>query len=288
MLLILCAAICSVLVSIVLKRYLAQGLNVTAIIVWNYVLASILCFLWFKPDIAHLNPSIVPWWLILILGVLLPSIFFALSKSLQHAGLIKTEIAQRISVVLSILAAYLIFNESMSILKIFGFVLGVISVVFIILNKHGQSNQTVSNKATIALVAVWVGYALVDILLKYNTKLGLGFALSLNLIFVFAFILSFFTALFVARQQLFKAQNIMAGLVIGVLNFSNIAFYVNAHRSLHESPAIVFASMNILVVVLGALSGLFLFKEKLTLRLSLSLITAVVAVLCLMLAMQLK
>ncbi|MBF7687296.1 DMT family transporter [Acinetobacter rathckeae] len=286
MLLILCAALCSVCVSVILKKYLVQGLSVISIITWNYVIASVLCFLWFKPDIVHLTPQNVPWWLIVLLGALLPSIFFALSKSLQHAGMIKTEIAQRLSVVLSILAAYLVFNESMSVLKACGFGLGVMAIVLMILQKNSTSQPTISNKGIWALVAVWVGYALVDILLKYNTRLGLGFAISLNLIFVFACVLSLLTALMKARGQLLKPQNILAGLVIGTLNFSNIAFYVNAHRALHDSPAIVFASMNILVVVIGALCGVVVFKEKLTPRLSISVVMAVVAVLCLMLAMK--
>ncbi|SDB87220.1 DMT family transporter [Acinetobacter boissieri] len=286
MLLIFLAALCSVGVSLIVKKYLSQGLNILAIITWNYAVASLLCFLWFKPDMAHLIPQNVPWWLIVLLGALLPSIFFALSKSLQHAGMIKTEIVQRLSVVLSILAAYIVFNESMSALKFCGFTIGVVAVVLMVLQKTSMSQPNLSSKGIWALVAVWVGYALVDILLKYNSRLGLGFAISLNLIFVFAGMLSLLATFIKAKKQLLKWQNICAGLIVGMLNFANIALYVNAHRALHDSPAIVFASMNILVVVFGVMSGVVLFKEKLTPRLSLSVTMAIVAVLCLMLAMK--
>lgn len=286
MLLILCAAICSVSVSIALKKYLKQNLNAVAIITWNYVVASICCYFWFQPKFEHLTTQYIPWWLILLLGGLLPTIFFALSKSLDHAGMIKTEIAQRLSVVLSILAAYLVFNESLSVLKVCGFVIGVIAVLLMILQKASISQPSLSYKGVGALLAVWVGYALVDILLKYNARLGGGFAISLNLIFIFAGVLSLLATLLKAKEQLLKPNNMSAGVIIGGLNFANIAFYVNAHRALHDSPAIVFASMNILVVILGAVCGVFLFKEKLTPRLSLSIIMAVVAVLCLMWAMK--
>ena len=47
-------------------------------IAWNYASASLLCYLWFKPDIQHISIQHTPWWLIAALGVILPSIFYAL------------------------------------------------------------------------------------------------------------------------------------------------------------------------------------------------------------------
>ncbi|MDR3409475.1 MAG: EamA/RhaT family transporter, partial [Formivibrio sp.] len=44
----------------------------------------------------------------------------------------------------------------------------------------------------------------------------------------------------------------------------NILFYVQAHRALPTQPAVVFASMNIGVVVLGTLAGVFAFGERLS------------------------
>lgn len=285
MLFIFCASLCSVAVSIIIKKYLAQGLSIQTIITWNYFIASLLCLIWFKPNFIHLTLQNVHWWAIILLSVLLPSTFFALSQSLQHMGMVKTEIAQRLSVVLSVFAAYFIFNESMSLLKICGFVIGVIAVVLMILQKTSNAQPSISYRRGWVLVAVWVGYALVDVLLKYNSRLGLGFAISLNLIFVFAGLISLLVTLIKAKHELLKWPNIWAGLIVGVLNFANIAFYINAHQVLHDSPAIVFASMNILVVIIGVISGVFLFSEKLTPRLASSVIMAVVAVLCLMLTM---
>ncbi len=47
-------------------------------IAWNYASASLLCYWWFKPDIQHISIQHTPWWLIVALGVILPSIFYAL------------------------------------------------------------------------------------------------------------------------------------------------------------------------------------------------------------------
>ena len=59
-------------------------------------------------------------------------------------------------------------------------------------------------------------------------------------------------------------KNLAAGLLLGAINFGNILFYVQAHRALPGQPAVVFASMNIGVVVLGTLVGVFAFREPLS------------------------
>src|SRR5690606_13702575 len=116
--LIFAAALCSVVVSILLKVAKNRGLSPIYMISWNYATASLLCFCWFKPDIQHISPSQSPCVLILALGILLPSVFLFLAKALDSAGILKTEIAQRLSVVLSLAAAYFIFQEQFSQLKI--------------------------------------------------------------------------------------------------------------------------------------------------------------------------
>jgi drug/metabolite transporter (DMT)-like permease len=72
------------------------------------------------------------------LGFLLPSVFLFLAKSLQYAGIVKTEMAQRLSVILSLLAAYFIFQEHFNQLKIVGIGLGLAAVMCIILAKASK------------------------------------------------------------------------------------------------------------------------------------------------------
>ena len=279
--LILAAACCSVIVSILLKFAKAQGFDALHMIVWNYASASVLCFLWFKPDLQHVSIINTPWWLIIALGVLLPSVFLCLAKSLQYAGIVKTEIAQRLSVVLSLLAAFFIFQEQFNTLKIIGIVLGVFAVLSLLFShQHDKTGQSSTKQAMLYLALVWFGYALIDVLLKYTTGLGLQFAVALNLMFICAFILSL-AYIAMTTKTVGNRKNILAGMGLGLLNFANIALYVKAHMLLKDTPAIVFAGMNILVVVLGAFSGLIIFKEKLTLTTALGLTLGLASVICL-------
>ncbi|ENW89426.1 MULTISPECIES: DMT family transporter [Acinetobacter] len=280
--LILAAAICSVVVSILLKVAKNRGYSPLQMISWNYASASVLCFWWFQPNVQQLSLTETPWLLILALGVLLPSVFLFLAKALQTAGILKTEIAQRLSVVLSLTAAYFIFQELFNSLKIVGIALGIAAVLCILYSHRGGASSAQAGMLYLALV--WVGYALIDVLLKYTTGLGLQFALVLNLMFICAFILSLGYIL-IQHKSWGSGKNIVAGLILGMLNFANIAFYVKAHMALKDSPAVVFAGMNILVVILGVISGLLFFKEKLKPSTAIGLGLGIISVMCLAYAM---
>lgn len=300
--LILAAALCSVCVSILFKLCKQRGIDSMQMLMWNYVIASTLCWIWFKPDFSHLSMSNTPWWIIILLALLLPSIFLILGQSLQRAGMIKTEIAQRLSVVLSVLAAYLLFQEKFNLLKLCGLALGIAAVLSLVGSTQtrlvpdpalviSKPNTGVAkrpslllNSASLSLLLVWVGYAVVDILLKYTSSLGLQFAVTLNLTFILACAVCLSVVL--VKKSLWRMHAIGAGLLLGGMNFANIALYVQAHQLLKDSPAVVFAGMNILVVVLGAVAGGLIFKERFNTRLMLAIIFGIAGVVCLGLSLK--
>ena len=98
-----------------------------------------------------------------------------------------------------------------------------------------------------------------------------------------AFVLSI--AYLAITQPNWQPKNIFAGLVLGAINFANIALYVKAHMMLKDTPAIVFAGMNMLVVLLGVLVGWWYFKEKLNRWSGLGLILGILGILSLAFAM---
>lgn len=272
MLALLLAALCSVLVSLLLKWSKPKGFNALALITWNYVAAIALSALIIKPDLNHLTAQSLSTWLPLIgLGIVLPSIFLALSACLQQAGLIKTEVAQRMSLLLSLVAAFFWFQESFNWLKILGIGLGVCSVLGLVLSSHTVKKKQSTGLGSgglgsggLLLGIVWVGYAAVDVLLKYIATLGITTSTALFCSFSIAFVLLFLWQMI--RQQthvFFQFKHIWLGLLLGCINFANIWFYIKAHKLLAANPAMVFSSMNILVVLLGIAAGILLFKERL-------------------------
>nr|WP_298129052.1 EamA family transporter [uncultured Pseudoxanthomonas sp.] len=283
---LLSSVVCSVLVSVLLKLMQRRGIDTAQGIAWNYLAASLLCFALLDPPLASLAEPQAPWPALALLAVLLPGIFLALSASVRSAGIVRTDIAQRMSLVLSLLAAFLWFGEQADAQRLAGLALGLLAIVLLVLRPRAAATQARDGWTGWALpLVVLVGYASVDVLLKHIAAAGTPFAASLQVAFVAAFVVMMGVQL--ARRTsggpVLTLPALGAGLLLGALNFGNILFYVKAHRALPDNPAVVFSTMNIGVVVLGTLAGMLLFRERLS-RINLLAIPLAIAAIALIAA----
>jgi len=258
------SVLCSVLVSVLLKLAQRRGLAMPTILFWNYVAAVGLCAWLLDPPLARLHDAGTPWPSLLLLAVMLPTIFLAMAASVKAAGIVRTDVAQRLSLVVSLLAAFLWFGESADATKLFGLALGVLAIPAIVSRSRGTVEGATRDVWWLPLI-VLLGYAGVDILLKHIAAAGTPFAASLFVAFSGALLIMLGVQM--AGQLRGKLRldraSLAFGLLVGASNFANILFYVKAHRALPENPAVVFATMNLGVVVLGTLVGVFAFREKL-------------------------
>lgn len=262
---VLLAASCSVLVSVLLKLFRRAGVDTAQAVTWNYLAASILCALLLDAPLGSLRDPGAPVLPLLVLAMVLPSLFLVLAASVRAAGIVRTDIAQRLSLLLSLLAAFAWFGETAGGMKLAGLGLGLLAVVAILKRPVLATTESRGSDAWPLLLTVWAGFALVDVMLKQIAAAGTPFAASLQVTFVLAFLGMLIVQLWrhFRRRSSLTWRNLWVGLLLGVINFGNIVFYVHAHRALPESPAVVFAAMNIGVVVLGTLVGVVGFKERL-------------------------
>ncbi|WGQ10217.1 DMT family transporter [Pedobacter gandavensis] len=253
---------CSVTVAVLLKLARRYKINILQAITWNYLFAIALSFFFFKPSITELTTAkISPVYL--GLGVLLPVVFWFLGASIRSIGIAKTDIAQRLSLFISILAAYFLFGDQFNTLKIFGLFFGFAAIIFTLYRK---SNAPAVGGNWIYPLLVFLGFGFIDILFKQIAQIkGLAYTSSLILTFAIAFILSLLGIIYLSvfNKQKLELVNFACGAILGLFNFGNILFYLKAHRAMAENPSTVFAAMNIGVIILGTLVGIFLFKEKL-------------------------
>jgi len=258
---VILSVICSVTVGIFLKVAKRFQLNIFQIITFNYFSALLLTYFTYQPNLVIEQKS-VPYALFISLAFLLPIVFFIQAKSIKLTGIVKTDIAQRLSLFIPLIASYYLFNEIFSSLKIIGFVVG-FSAIFFTLNKKSESK---SNNWVYPLL-VLLGFGIIDILFKKVAVFKeFSFTTSLFLIFCGAFIVSilFLIGKIIVQKEKLEMKNVLWGLALGILNFGNILFYLKAHKALAENPSTVFAGMNMGVIILGSLAGILLFKEKMT------------------------
>lgn len=269
---------CSVAVSILLKVARQQRLDMGQAIAVNYVLAAALCLAVLRPHTSALLHPDTQWWVLIALGILLPAIFLAMAGAVRHAGIVLSDAAQRLSLFISLAAAFLIFGESHTPGKLVG--IGLAIVALICLLRRGRNpeaqNSGGAGRGTLLLLCVWIGYGVIDILFKQMARSGAEFASSLFAAFALAGLAMF--AYMLARRTQWAVRNLVAGLILGLLNFSNIYFYLRAHQVFPHNPTLVFSAMNIGVISLGTLVGFLFFKEKLSWINVLGIALAIIAI----------
>lgn len=261
MLFLILSILCSVTVGVIFKLSRNYTISVIQVVSWNYLFALVLCFFTFSPDLNAIDRT-APWSIYITLGILLPSIFIFLAASIKHMGIVKTDAAQRLSLFIPLLAAWLIFNEDFNLLKITAFLIGLPALLLILSKPAANTNNKWMYPA-----AVLIGFGFIDILFKqialYTT---LPFTSSLFVIFAISLLLMIVAILYdvIVRKTKLSAINILFGGFIGAFNFGNILFYLKAHQAFAENPSTVFAAMNMGVIILGSLLGILVFKEKMS------------------------
>ena len=278
MLYILLSICCSLIVSILLKLAKRYHIDVLQAITWNYSTAILFTWILFKP---HINTQILNHINVYaIIGVLLPTLFLVIAASVRFAGIVRTDVAQRLSLLISVIAAYLWFTETSSILKTAGIILGFVAILCSIPWEKSSGGYK-GGKAWLYLLIVFGGMGIIDVIFKQIALYtDVPYTTSLFVVLIIAFIVS---ALILAvqiyrKKTRFSWPHILIGWFLGAANFGNIVFYIKAHKALAGSPLTVFAAMNIGVIVTGAVVGLAVFKEKLSLLNKIAIGLAIIAI----------
>lgn len=278
MIYILLSITCSVIVSVMLKLAKRYVIDVKQAIAWNYAMALLLTWIVYRPQFENFDQA--PWFLYGALGALLPVIFWAIAASVRHTGIVRTDVAQRLSLFIPLAAAFLLFGESITIAKTLGIFLGFAAIICSIPTRR-DGNIAESKTSWIYLLLVFAGMGLIDVLFKQVALFkAIPYTSSLFVIYVLAFVVSliFLAYLFISKTSKFSWINMLCGWLLGLFNFGNILFYLKAHQAEAARPSLVFTVMNIGVIVVGSLVGLLVFKEKLSLLNKAAILIAIIAI----------
>lgn len=253
---------CSVTVAVLLKLARRYKIKIVQAVTWNYLFAIFLSMVFYRPGLNELISAPVNS-VYIALGVLLPVVFWFLAGSIRGIGIVKTDIAQRLSLFIPLLAAYFIFKEQFSPLKIAGLAVGFAAIFFTLYKKTTQKNQGLN---WLYPLLVFLGFGMIDILFKKIAQIkAIPYTSSLIVVFILAFIISLASVFYLSavKKQKLEFINFICGCILGFFNFFNILFYLKAHRAMADNPSVVFAAMNMGVIIVGSLVGILIFKEKL-------------------------
>ena len=276
------AVLCSVAVSVLLKVLRQRDIDIRQTIVAGYPVAFLLTWFLLKPDTSGVSDLGGAWAIIIALGILLPAVFIILGRAIESVGMVATDAAQRLSLIIPIVAAFLLFGEVLTGTRIFGLLLGFLALGALIYRPQQGQISKQAKHTPLWLFGVWAGYGIIDILFKQVAKQGAAFPLTLFISFgVAGLLLLIYLLIMRVRWQ---GNALAAGLLLGTLNIGNIYAYIRAHQVLSESPSMVFTGMNVGVIAVATLIGVGVFKESLNRINMLGLLLAICCVAVLFLA----
>lgn len=276
------AVLCSVAVSVLLKILRQRDIDIRQTIVAGYPVAFLLTWFLLKPDVSGMSDLGGAWTIIIALGVLLPAVFIILGRAIEAVGMVATDAAQRLSLIIPIVAAFLLFGEVLTGIRVFGLLLGFLALGALIYRPQRGEISKQAKHTPLWLFGVWAGYGVIDILFKQVAKQGAAFPLTLFVSFGLAGLL-LLIYLLIMRVR-WQGTALAAGILLGALNMGNIYAYIRAHQVLSESPSIVFTGMNVGVIAVATLIGVGVFKESLNRINILGLLLAICCVAVLFLA----
>lgn len=280
MIYVLISVCCSVIVGVLIKIARQRQVDVQQLVLWNYPTTVLLTYFLFDPSLASLNWTKLPYQFYIPLSILLPTLFIFIALAVKYSGIVKTDVAQRMSLFVPLIASFVLFKEVIHLNKIIGIVIGLVAVGCSV----GWTKKSYTNTSTNSIypIIVFVGMGFIDILFKQIAQYKeIPYTTSMFVVFIGAML---FAALILAYKVGWKKDSldksaIVWGLILGLFNFANIYYYMKAHRAISENPSIVFTAMNVGVIVLGSLVGVFMFNEKLSLTNKIGLVLAVISIL---------
>lgn len=272
---------CSVAVSVMLKLAKRYQVDVYQAITWNYSAAILLTWLFFRPHLTEINLSEAPIAVYLSLGILLPLLFIIIAASIRITGIVRTDVAERLSLFIPVLAAFFVFNEVLSGVKITGISIGLVAIICLIPWKSRHAVRRRRSNSWFYLLMIFAGMGIIDVLLKEIAKFtAIPFTSSLFVVFILAFAFALIGLIYqvATKRMQFSWPHIFIGWMLGIFNFGNIFFNIKAHQVLADKPSTVFSIMDIGVIVAGALVGLLIFREKLSRLNFAGIILAIIAI----------
>lgn len=262
--LVILAALCVAGFALIFRVFQRNGVPLLPAIAINYTVA-LCCGLLIAPPwkFGGTNGLLIPAGL---LGALFVLIFSLSGLSAQRAGAARTTIAGRMSLVLTIAAAILLFDERVGSLRWLGIAIALVGLILVSVTKDEYTSQ----RSWLLPLAIFLGSGAADIAVTYVQRTlttaanaeafpTLCFASSAAVSMVLLFARREHTALKHARTW-------FGGIALGLVNYASLFLLVRALGSGELPASVIFPLMNIFAILIATGCAILFFRERLSVR----------------------
>ena len=241
--------------------------NLQGLIV-NYLTAAGCSYFFLEQDFS-LNHVLNSEWIYhaMIIGTLFIIVFNFYAFGTQKIGISITTLANKISLIIPVCAALILYpeKESFTILKGIAFFLALVGI-YLSTTKSGR--LTFNNKYIWIIILVFIGQGVSDAIFndfaqKFPNEGGYLFFMTL---FFFASIsgILILSGKSIISNNTLQLKSLFWGIIFGIPNFFSLVFFLKALNDRELSSSIVFPLVSMGVIVSSSIIGMILFKEKLS------------------------
>jgi len=242
--------------------------NLQAIVINYFVCALTASFVMGKPAITteNLHQEWFPY--ALGLGLLFISTFYVFAFTVQKIGVVISAIFQKMSLIAPTIVAILYFNESANPLKIIGIFLAILAIVTISYSKKKDGENILEGGFAVWIfpLGTFLGSCMIDLGLFYVNAKDIASSTDIDFIASLFFISGCFGLIGVIYEYFkhkvtIRTKDIIAGFALGIPNFFSIYFLLKTLQ-IGLDGSVVFPINNVGILIITALYGIFIFKEK--------------------------
>ena len=252
------------------KYFGKYGVNNLQAIIVNYFTAGTLSLIVaYNNDIKISLPDIIYSTYIipsLIIGFLFIVTFNLLAFGTQKIGIAISTVANKMSMIIPVIIGISLFSEKLGMFKLIGIVLA-ISAIYMTSTKSGK--LSFDKKFLPIILLIFFGQGMADGTLSWAQKFSINdenTPLFFASVFLIAGILGSVFLIYETIKNGFKLEfkNLIWGIGLGIPNYLTLHFFVRSLQSPIFESSQVFPIVNMGVIVLTALAGILLFREKLS------------------------
>ena len=190
-------------------------------------------------------------------GIAYLGAFVLLQYNIKQNGVVLPATFMKLGLLVPVTVSLLVFKEAPSLVQIIGFCIAIIAIILINFEKGENS---VNSKFALIMLLICAGLG--DVMSKIHEEIG-NLALADNfLLYIFVVAGVLCVSLMLYKKQRIGKMEFIFGVLMGVPNYLSSKFLL---VSLNYIPAVIaFPTFSVGCIVVITLTGLLVFREKLT------------------------
>ena len=273
--------ISSSLLFVLFKSFQLKKINTFQAIVVNYFTAAIVGISLSAEDFNYGNTVGSDWFVgAILLGILFISIFNLMAKTAQINGLSVASVASKMSVIIPVIFGFYVYNEEAGFIKVIAILLALIAVYLASI----KNEKKIDFKKHLSYpILLFLGSGVIDTSIKFIETTYVaenGIPLFSATIFLIAGSIGIILSVGFKKTFGFKndIKTIIAGIILGIVNYSSIYFLLKALNNKHLESSSIFTINNVAIVMTTSLIGLLFYKESLSKKNWLGISLAIISI----------